>query len=390
MSVAPGAPPAASEPPAPEPAPGSADLAAPGSALESAGLAASELAASGPAVGLELRFERGRRRGEALALVAGALRIGTARTNELQVREAGVSFRHAVLHVSADGAVVLEELGARGGTFVNGAPVQGRRPLAPGDRVRLGDEVELLLAEAAARDPREALAVLVPPTVARELPEVDDLRLAAATSDALDEALAAAADDDARAVVDADLRRFADDVRGLLRPGLVPVAPAAWLRWAAPDPLGCLAAPGEVYLLVRRWEVLALLPDVAPGEGPVRVGGALGWLLQGAARLTPRRVDDLGGGAWACEYEAERPMLGRFARIRAVGDGRALALACTPAVVPAVPPPRAAEDPIEEALRRAHDTQRWRPPPRGVGPAAPPMPPGGRYGRLRHRPERAK
>ncbi|MCO5171941.1 MAG: FHA domain-containing protein [Planctomycetes bacterium] len=346
--------------------------------------------AAGPPVGLELRFERGRRRGEALALVAGALRVGTARTNELQVREAGVSFRHAVLHVAPDGAVTLEELGARGGTFVNGAPVQGRRDLVAGDRVRLGDEVELVLAEAAARDPREALAVLVPHAVARELPEVDDLRLAAATSDALDEALAAAHDPGAREAIEADARRFADDVRGLLRPALVPAAPDAWLRWAAPDPLGCLAAPGDVYVLVRRWELLALLPDVAVGDGPTRVGGALGWLLQGAARLTPRRVDDLGGGVWACEYEAERPMLGRFSRLRAVGDGRALALAGTPAVVPALPPPRAAEDPVEEALRRAHDTNRWRPPPRGAGPAAPPLPPGGRYGRLRHRPERAK
>ncbi len=344
----------------------------------------------GPPVGLELRFQRGKRRGEALGLHVGALRIGTARTNELQVREAGVSFRHAVVHVDADGAVVVEDLGARGGTFVNDAPVRGRRALTAGDRVRLGDEVELLLAEAAARDPREALAVLVPQALAHELPDVDDLRLAAAMSTAHADALAAAPSDDARELIAADGASFAADVRGLLRAGLVPDPPDGWLRWAEPDPIGCLAAPGEVYVLVRRWELLAWLPDVPRGEGATRVVGALAWLFQGAARLAPRRVDDLGGGVWTCVYEAERPMLGRFSRLHVVGDGRALALAATPAVVPATPFPGSAEDPIEEALRAARDTNRWRPPALGAGPAAPPLPPGGRHGRLRHRPERAK
>ncbi len=347
-------------------------------------------APAGAPVGLELRFSRGRRLGEALGLTVGALRIGTARTNELQVREAGVSFRHAVFHVDAGGAVVVEDLGARGGTFLNDAPVRGRSPVQPGDRVRLGDEVELLLAEAAARDPREALAVLVPQALAHELPEVDDLRLAAAMSAAHADALAAAGHDEARELLAADGAAFAADVRSLLRAGLVPEDPDGWVRWSEPDPIGCLSAPGEVYVIVRRWELLAWLPDVSRGEGATRVVGALAWLLHGAARLAPRRIDDLGAGVWACIFEAERPMLGRFSRLHVVGDGRALALAATPAVVPATPFPGSAEDPIEDALRAARDTNRWRPPARGVGPAAPPMPPGGRHGRLRHRPERAK
>lgn len=352
--------------------------------------AAAGAPAAGPPVGLELRFLRGKRRGEALGLTVGALRVGTARTNELQVREAGVSFRHAVVHVSADGSVAVEDLGARGGTFVNDVAVPGRASLRAGDRVRLGDEVELLLAEAAARDPREALAVLVPQALAHELPEVDDLRLAAAMSTSHAEALAAAASGEAREVVAADGAAFAADVRSLLRPGLVPEGAGEWLRWSDPDPIGCLAAPGEVYVLVRRWELLAWVPDVPRGEGATRVVGALAWLLHGAARLAPRRVDDLGGGVWTCVYEAERPMLGRFSRLHAVGDGRALAVAATPAVVPATPFSGSAEDPIEDALRAARETNRWRPPARGTGPAAPPLPPGGRYGRLRHRPERSK
>jgi hypothetical protein len=325
-----------------------------------------------------------------LVLTAGPLRIGTARTNEVQVREAGVGFRHAVLHISVDGDVVVEDLGARGGTFVNGEQLHGKRPLSLGERLRLGDEVELVLAEAAARDPREALAVLVPPAIARELFEVDDLRLAAATSMQHEDALAAARDDEARAALAKDGAAFASDLRVLLRAGLVPEAPDAWVRWSHPDPIGCLSAPGEVYLLARRWELVARIPDVARGDGPARVAASLAWLLHGADRLTPRVVADLGDGVWSCEYESERPMLGRFSRMRAVGDGRTLALVATPAVVSPQPFPRSAEDPLEDALTAARATQRWRPPARGVGPAAPSLPPGGRYGRARHKPERAK
>lgn len=354
------------------------------------GGAAGPPAGGGAPVGLELRFLRGKRRGEALPLTVGALRIGTARTNELQVREAGVSFRHAVVHVDEAGGVEVEDLGARGGTFVNDAALRGRAPLRVGDRVRLGDEVELQLAEASARDPREALAVLVPQALVHELPEVDDLRLGAAMSTAHADALAEAADDEAREALRADAASFAADLRGLLRAGLVPDDVEGWLRWAGPDPVACLAAPGEVYVLARRWELLAWLPDLPRGEGATRVVVALAWLLQGAARLAPRQVDDLGQGAFACVFEAERPMLGRFSRLHAVGDGRALAIAATPAVVPATPSPRSAEDPIEDALRAARETNRWRPPARGLGPAAPPMPPGGRYARTRPRPERAK
>lgn len=347
-------------------------------------------ATTGPDLGLELRFERGRRRGEALVLTPGPLRIGTARTNEVQVREAGMGFRHAVIHVAADGGVVVEDLGARDGTFVNGERVRGRRALAIGERLRLGAEVELVLARAEARDPREALAVLVAPAIARELFEVDDLRLAAATSMQHEDALTAARDDEARHALAADGAAFANDIRGLLRAGLVPEAPDAWVRWAHPDPIGCLSAPGDVYVLARRWELLARIPDVARGDGPARVAASLTWLLHGADRLTPRVVTDLGDGVWSCEYEAERPMLQRFSRMRVVGDGRTVALVATPSVVSPQPASRSAEDPIEDALTAARATQRWRPPARGVGPAAPALPPGGRYGRARHKPERAK
>lgn len=344
---------------------------------------------SGPPLPLELRFRRGRRRGEALVLHAGELKLGTARTNEVQVREAGVSFRHAVFHIGASGDVVVEDLASRGGTFVNDQPVQGRRPLAPGDRVRFGEEVELELARVAAREPREALAVLVPYELAHELVEVDDLRLAAGMSDPLRDALAAAPDEAARAALAADAERFARDVRTLIRADLVPSTLEDWVRWSAPDPLGCLAAPGDCYILIRRWELLAWLPDVARGDAAARVSASMAWLLQGAERLTPRNVIELGDG-WLCEFEAERPMLGRFSRLRAVGDGRSLALSGTPAVVSPRAFARSAEDPVEEGIAAVRAANHWRPPARGVGPAAPQLPPGGRQGRRRPLPERPK
>jgi hypothetical protein len=339
----------------------------------------------------ELRFERGRRKGEALTLAPGELRIGTARNNELQVREAGVSFRHAVVHVAPDGAVTVEDLKAPAGTFVNGERVTGRRALALGDRLRLGDEVELLLAEPRPREPREALAALPPELEAHLPPEILDLRAQAASSRSHEELLAAVPED-ALGILTADGDAFVADVWRFIRRDLVPEHPEEWLRWVdLIDPLACFAAPGDACVLARRWEVLAIVPELGRGDtGPLRVAASLGWLLEGAARLAPRRVAELSPGAWSCEYESERPILGRFSRLRAVGDGRHLAIVGTPAVVAHVPPVRSAEDAVEEGLAKVRATSHWRPPASGIGPGPPKLPPGGRYGRLRHKPERPK
>jgi pSer/pThr/pTyr-binding forkhead associated (FHA) protein len=49
-----------------------------------------------------------------------------------------VSERHALIEVRDGGEVVLEDLGSKHGTLVNGAPPTGRVLLHDGDRIRLG------------------------------------------------------------------------------------------------------------------------------------------------------------------------------------------------------------------------------------------------------------
>ena len=71
--------------------------------------------------------------------------------NGIRLEERNVSRRHACFH-AVGGAVSVEDLGSRTGTFVNGERLTGPRRLRPGDRVRIGD-FELLLAEVPAEAP---------------------------------------------------------------------------------------------------------------------------------------------------------------------------------------------------------------------------------------------
>lgn len=71
--------------------------------------------------------------------------IGRRATADLQVAGRDVSRDHAKI-VLQDGQYVLADCGSRFGTFLNGEPLTGERPLAHGDKVRLGqtDAVELV------------------------------------------------------------------------------------------------------------------------------------------------------------------------------------------------------------------------------------------------------
>lgn len=71
--------------------------------------------------------------------------------NGIRLEERNVSRRHACFHV-VGGAVSVEDLGSRTGTFVNGERLSGPRRLRPGDRVRIGD-FELALADGAVEVP---------------------------------------------------------------------------------------------------------------------------------------------------------------------------------------------------------------------------------------------
>ncbi len=55
----------------------------------------------------------------------------------IRIPDSVASRRHARL-VSSGGAVAIEDLGSRSGTFVNGARIDGPTVLSPGDRIRIG------------------------------------------------------------------------------------------------------------------------------------------------------------------------------------------------------------------------------------------------------------
>jgi pSer/pThr/pTyr-binding forkhead associated (FHA) protein len=91
--------------------------------------------------------------------------------NALRLEERNVSRRHACFHVTG-GAVSVEDLGSRTGTFVNGERLAGRRRLLPGDHVRIGD-FDLVLDDAAVTAPPDTVtgeAGLPPPIPNRSTP----------------------------------------------------------------------------------------------------------------------------------------------------------------------------------------------------------------------------
>jgi len=86
-----------------------------------------------------------------VALPEGSLLVGRGPSaSGLRLEERNVSRRHARF-LRAGALVLVEDLGSRNGTFVNGHRVEGRRRLQPGDRVAIGDfEIQLEEAEGAA------------------------------------------------------------------------------------------------------------------------------------------------------------------------------------------------------------------------------------------------
>jgi len=78
----------------------------------------------------------GPQRALTIPLGAQALRIGRGLAADLHLDDMSVSRRHAILHVGADGARILDERSSNG-TFVNGEAVQ-QATLRDGDTITLG------------------------------------------------------------------------------------------------------------------------------------------------------------------------------------------------------------------------------------------------------------
>jgi pSer/pThr/pTyr-binding forkhead associated (FHA) protein len=72
--------------------------------------------------------------------VEGAVTIGRDESADLQLRDKAVSRRHATLRIEGETAVI-EDLGSRNGTFVNGERVDDPRRLREGDALQLGATV---------------------------------------------------------------------------------------------------------------------------------------------------------------------------------------------------------------------------------------------------------
>jgi pSer/pThr/pTyr-binding forkhead associated (FHA) protein len=69
--------------------------------------------------------------------VDGAVTIGRDERADLQLPDKAISRRHAALRIEGETAVV-EDLGSRNGTYVNGEPVEDPRRLREGDSLQLG------------------------------------------------------------------------------------------------------------------------------------------------------------------------------------------------------------------------------------------------------------
>lgn len=67
----------------------------------------------------------------------GSLSFGRSVGSDVVIADHSMSRRHARI-LEEDGAWMVEDLGARNGTFVNGQRIEGRRPVAPGDVIKMG------------------------------------------------------------------------------------------------------------------------------------------------------------------------------------------------------------------------------------------------------------
>lgn len=65
--------------------------------------------------------------------------IGRSRTAQVHIPDSTVSRQHARLVSGALGDLAVEDLGSSNGTYVNGDKLDGRRKLADGDRILIGD-----------------------------------------------------------------------------------------------------------------------------------------------------------------------------------------------------------------------------------------------------------
>lgn len=118
-------------------------------------------------MGLLLEIVEGAGAGRRLPLAEGAVELG--REAGVVVDDPLVSRRHARVTASGPGAVV-EDLGSRNGTFVNGQQLHGPTALHPGDTLQVGTTMLKLQTDAAAGSGATALVAVPPGLLALDAP----------------------------------------------------------------------------------------------------------------------------------------------------------------------------------------------------------------------------
>jgi pSer/pThr/pTyr-binding forkhead associated (FHA) protein len=119
---------------------------------------------------LSLEVVEGAGAGRRVAL-AGPVTVGRGREADLVLADELVSRRHAQVTPSGSGAVV-EDLGSRNGTFVNGEGIHGPARVEPGDQLQLGVTlVELRSARQIAERPSAVHPVPPPLAVPARTPD---------------------------------------------------------------------------------------------------------------------------------------------------------------------------------------------------------------------------
>jgi S1-C subfamily serine protease len=90
---------------------------------------------------LVLTFRTGDRRGETVEPRGARFIVGRDPGCELLLRDTKVSRQHAAFTVTANGRLLLGDLGSSNGTFVDGVQLTSVRELRGGERLRFGDTV---------------------------------------------------------------------------------------------------------------------------------------------------------------------------------------------------------------------------------------------------------
>jgi predicted component of type VI protein secretion system len=86
---------------------------------------------------VKLVVEKGQTRTRVVRLSTLDTLVGRQRGCDMRIPSAEVSRRHCLLRVE-EGYLTVEDLKSANGTFVNGAPVDGRMVVRPGDHLEIG------------------------------------------------------------------------------------------------------------------------------------------------------------------------------------------------------------------------------------------------------------